>query len=244
MIEWSRTSGATFEPEKTQFVQFTKKRIAQLEALPKLELMGSEIAPKREAKLLGNILDSMLNFSSHAARAAKRGENATLALTRLRGLRPKTARQLFMATVVPVVDYGTPIWWPTASGTVIQRLQRTTRIGAKAIVPTFKTVSRDVVIAEAALEPTQERLYEHIRRHWIKLHTKLKKHLIWSLVDRLHRIKKHQSPLESTALLFKDLDLHGIQTIAAFTKAPWQKRAEVIIKEREQAKRNTGQRLG
>ena len=149
-----------------------------------------------------------------------------------------------MATVIPVVDYGTPIWWLTASGTVIQRLQRTTGIGAKAIVPTFKTASRDVAIVEAALETTQDRLYEHIRRHWIKLHTKPKKHLIWRLVDRLHRIKKHQSPLEMIALLFKDLELNGIQIIAAFTKAPWQKRAEVIIKEREQAKRNTGQRLG
>ena len=74
VVEWNRTSGATFEPEKTQFVHFTKKRVAQLEALPKLELMGSEIVPNSEAKLVGIILDSNLNFSSHAARAAKRGE--------------------------------------------------------------------------------------------------------------------------------------------------------------------------
>ena len=54
--------------------------------------MGIEIQPSIEVKLLGVVFDQKLNFRAHAARAAKRGEKVALALKRLQGIQPKTAR--------------------------------------------------------------------------------------------------------------------------------------------------------
>jgi hypothetical protein len=44
------------------------------------------------------------------ARTAAKGLAAALALKRLKMLSPRTARQLFVATVAPVMDYAANVW--------------------------------------------------------------------------------------------------------------------------------------
>jgi hypothetical protein len=67
-----------------------------------------------------------------------------------------------------------------------------------------------------------DRLYELTRKHWIKLHTKPRKHVYWKLLDRLHRAKEFQSPLEATARMYQHIKINHIETIHAFVKALWQ----------------------
>jgi len=50
-------------------------------------------------------MDYELHYKQHIARTAAKGLAAALALRRLKILSPRTARQLFMATVAPVIDY-------------------------------------------------------------------------------------------------------------------------------------------
>lgn len=64
--------------------------------------------PKEEAKVLGVVLDSGLRYKSHIANTATRGLQAAMALKRLRLLSPSISRQLFGATVAPVIDYASP----------------------------------------------------------------------------------------------------------------------------------------
>ena len=116
--KWSQESGALFEPDKTQLIHFTRRRKQDENELLPLVFMGSEISPVSEIKLLGVMIDRKLSFRSHARRAAKRGEIAAMALQRLKGLNPKTARQIFTATVTPTTDYGAQIWFPGSAGTV------------------------------------------------------------------------------------------------------------------------------
>lgn len=235
---WGRDSGATFESTKTEFIHFTRRPITLAE-LPKLQIMGNEVAPCSELKILGIIFDQGLRFKSHAARAATRGEKAALALGRLKGIRPSTTRQLAIATVTPVVDYGAPTWYPGAAQVVIHRLQRTTRIAAAATTAMFKSAALDVAVAEASFQTTMDRLRERTRRYWINIHTKHKKHRIWRLLDRLQQYKRHRSPLEKMAQMFDTTPASKLQVIKAFTKAPWQPRATVLIQEREEAIRNS-----
>ncbi len=46
-------------------------------------------------------MDAGLKYKEHIAQAATKGLNAAMELQRLRGLTPRTARQLFIATVAP-----------------------------------------------------------------------------------------------------------------------------------------------
>lgn len=218
---WSAASGSTFESDKTKLIHFTRMAKWKTETGPDLRFQDQLIKPVDEVKVLGVVLDRRLSFRAHAARAAKRGERAALALRRLKGLRPQATRQLFLATVAPVIDYGAPIWWPNAQVAVADRLNRTTRLGAIAIAAMYRTASGDAAAAEASIDTSSERQRELVRRYWIKLHTKPLHHLSWKLLRRLHEKKTHRSPLEATAKHFQGIDTKGVQTVDAFTKAPW-----------------------
>jgi hypothetical protein len=55
-------------------------------------------------------MDKELRFRTHVAAKAAKAFKAALALKRLKGLRPSSIRQLFLAIVAPVMDYASPIW--------------------------------------------------------------------------------------------------------------------------------------
>ncbi|KAF5235112.1 hypothetical protein FAUST_7284 [Fusarium austroamericanum] len=127
-LDWERRSGATFEMDKTT-----------------------------QVKILGMIMDSGLKYKEHIARAAAEGLNAAMELQRLRGLTPRTARQLFTATVAPVVDYASNVWMHACKYRRASPVNRIQRIGANAIVGTFLTVATSVTEAEAHIASAQER---------------------------------------------------------------------------------------
>ena len=54
-------------------------------------------------------MDLELQYRSHIADIAAKGLNAALALKRLKAIPPASARQLFNATVVPIVDYASNV---------------------------------------------------------------------------------------------------------------------------------------
>ncbi|KAF2188517.1 hypothetical protein K469DRAFT_767436 [Zopfia rhizophila CBS 207.26] len=57
MVErWCRTSGATFEPDKTQLIHFSRNN-SHHQSEASIRFQGQTITPKREIKLLGLILN-------------------------------------------------------------------------------------------------------------------------------------------------------------------------------------------
>lgn len=80
------------------------------------------MAPSIQVNILGVILDQKLYYKAHIARAFQKGVSAALALKRLKNLRAETARRLFHAKIVPVVDCASPIWSPGLSASLINKL--------------------------------------------------------------------------------------------------------------------------
>jgi len=134
-------------------------------------MKGELIHPQSEVKVLGVILDRKLRFKAHIARAAKKGIVATLALKRLRGTSPKTARRLFTALIAPAINYASPVWLARATRKGINALNVAQRIGAQAIVGAFRTVSLARAKAKASVVPLEERLQKHRNMFWIKANT-------------------------------------------------------------------------
>jgi len=75
-------------------------------------------------------MDTELRYKQYVAKAATKGLIAAMALKRLRMVSPLTARQLFGATVAPVVDYALNIWMHICGGSAIAIMNRVQRIGA------------------------------------------------------------------------------------------------------------------
>lgn len=143
-MDWERRSGATFEGEKTVIIHFTR-RSDRVSTRP-FTIKGEAIAPKETAKILGVIMDSGLRYVQHIGKAATKGLLAAMALKRLRLVSPSTARQLFGATVAPVVDYASNVWMHACGCKGMALINRIQRVGAQAITGAFRTVCYEHVM--------------------------------------------------------------------------------------------------
>ncbi|OAQ57981.1 reverse transcriptase [Purpureocillium lilacinum] len=150
-LEWEKRSGATFEADKTTIIHFT--RMAERNSETAYTIKGQEVKPTSSAKILGVIMDSELRYKEHMARAAAKGLSAAMDLRRLRMASPRMARQLFVATVAPTVDYASNVWSHTCGLREAAWLDKAQRVGAQAITGTFRTVATAVAEAEASIQP-------------------------------------------------------------------------------------------
>ena len=156
-LDWEKRSGATFEAEKTAIIHFTRK--AYKSDTEPFTIKGQAVRPKDHVKILGVVMDAKLKYKEHMARAASKGLKAVMELKRLRGLSPATARQLFAATVAPVVDYASNVWMHEFKYRAASPINRVQRIGAQAIIGTFLTVATSVAEAEAHIATAQNRFW-------------------------------------------------------------------------------------
>ncbi|KAB5515136.1 hypothetical protein GE09DRAFT_1067015 [Coniochaeta sp. 2T2.1] len=102
-------------------------------------------------------MDRELRYKQHIARTVPKGLAAALALKRLKMLFLRTARQLFVATVAPVMDYAANVWMHACGENPLSSLNRAQKIGPLAITGAFRTVATAVAEAEASIPPIRER---------------------------------------------------------------------------------------
>ena len=224
-LNWERRSGATFESEKTSLIHFTrnKERSSNTPILVKEKL----VMPKETAKILGVLMDSGLRYKQHIARTATRGLKAALALKRLRMTSPSTARQLFTATVAPVVDYASNVWMHACQGQAMAALNRVQRIGGQAIIGAFRTVATTVAEAEASIRTISERHADRATSFWMNSRTLPRSHPIPTLKTRV--LQRFTSPLQKIALTHQSIVTEGMETIYEYAIAPWEERIQKVI---------------
>jgi hypothetical protein len=167
-LDWEKRSGAQFEGEKTAIVHFTRNK--QRSSDTPFIVKGETVQPKESVKILGVVMDCELRYRQHIARTAAKGLAAALALRRLKVLSPQIARQLFVATVAPVMDYAASIWMHACRESSLSWLNRAQKIGP---LPsgTFRSVAAAVAEAEASIHPIRERHAQAAIRLWINIHT-------------------------------------------------------------------------
>lgn len=226
-LDWERRSGATFEAEKTAIIHFTRK--AYKSATDPFTIKGQTVKPKDHVKILGVIMDAKLKYEEHIARAAAKGLEAVLQLRRLRGLSVATARQLFISTVAPTVDYASNVWMHAFKGKLVGPINRVQRIGAQAIVGTFLTVATSVAEAEAHIASAQERFWRRATKLWTDIHALPDTNPLRRNTSRMRKFRRqHRSPLYQVAEALKDISMEELETINPYTLAPWEKRALTI----------------
>ena len=197
MEEWEKESSATFKAEKMKLVHFKKRRVISQSSVT---IKGQEVEAKGAVKILRVILDAHLSWSIQITHAATKGKQAALALRRLKGLWPQTAHQLYIATVTPVLDYGSPVWYPLITNRNLGKLEQAQSIGVKAVIGMFHTVALSIAEAEAGVEPIPIRLENHMRQFWLNAHTLPEKHPFWTLKCSIALTNKHFiSPLQAMA---------------------------------------------
>ena len=231
-LDWERRSGASFETEKTAIIHFTRK--AHKSDSEPFTIRGQLVRPKTQVKILGMIMDAGLKYKEHIAQAATKGLNAAMELQRLRGLTPRTARQLFTATVAPVVDYASNVWMHACKYRRASPINRVQRIGANAIVGTFLTVATSVAEAEAHIASAHERFWRRAIKMWTDLHTLPTTNPLRSSTSRIRKFRRYnRSPFYEVAVAFNEIPMEELETINPFTLAPWVEWVQAIVDDRD-----------
>ncbi|EHK19849.1 uncharacterized protein TRIVIDRAFT_193271 [Trichoderma virens Gv29-8] len=174
-------------------------------------------------------MDTRLKYKQHIARAASKGLEAALELTRLRGLPTATARQLFSATVAPIVDYASNIWMHAYRYRNTAPINRVQRIGAQAIVGTFLTVATSIAEIEASIPTALERFWKRAIKLWVDIHTLPKTNPLHRITSRVRKFyRSYRSPFHQVAYRLKDMPLEELESIQPFALKPWEKRVQAF----------------
>jgi ribonuclease HI len=179
-------------------------------------------------------MDSELRYKQQIANAASKGLRAAMALRRLRAASPSTARQLFVATVAPVMDYASSVWMHACRGEATPTMNRVQKVGSQAITGAFSTVATAVGEAEASIQTIRERHAEKATKLWVNLRTLPRTNPLARLGIR--ECQRFTSPLQKIAHAHRGVPTDRMETIQPYVITPWEDRVSATIDlERERA---------
>ena len=133
-----------------------------------------DATPVLVVRWIGIWFDRELTFKQHVITKAAASHRALNALMRLSntecGMSPPAVRQLYLACVVPVGDFGSEIWWKDQIG-LANKLKMVQNTAAQRIMGAFRTTPRNALRNEAALPPIHIRLDYAQARYAVRLLT-------------------------------------------------------------------------
>ena len=151
----------TFEREKTELIHFYHGRTPPTASVT---LQNTIIEPQQFVRWLGIWFDSKLSFAIHMQ---KRLQLANGAIQRLKGLTSPTKglrfnqiRQLYMACVIPILDYGSILYYNKfGTGKMINKYQSLQNMAVRLITGAFHHSPTKALEVEAAIPPTRVRQF-------------------------------------------------------------------------------------
>jgi ribonuclease HI len=227
--KWAQCTGSRFAAGKTELIHFTKKKTEQSNATT-IIMNNREIKPSQSVKLLGVICDQELRWRAHVQRTVKRATVASLAINRLRYLRPAQMRQLYQACVVPKMDYASTVWHnPSKNRWQITALSTVQRSALIRILSSFKTAATQALEVESSLLPTHLRLLKRAQRTMTNLLTLPQTHPIADSIKRAIRSKAPaqerrdiRSQVRKTVRTLELDQLEDMETIGTCPLPPWE----------------------
>lgn len=145
LSRWACNSGLGVNPTKTEMVLFTRKYKNLNFEPPKLN--GVSLCRSKQAKFLGIYLDEKLNWNNNIQERIKKSLNAFYAcnsmIGKTWGINPKMVLWLYKTVVIPILTYGSLVWWEAVRKkhlciklSKIQRLASLNMTGALRTTPT------------------------------------------------------------------------------------------------------------
>ncbi|KAH7563628.1 hypothetical protein BM1_00675 [Bipolaris maydis] len=216
-----------FDIAKTELIHYTKNK--RRKEIP-LELPSKEkIYHKDTIKWLGVYLDNKLSFREHVAIRASQAKTAFNRLGRLanidRGLSPFAIRQLYLACVTSIADYGSPIYWRNQSF-IKDQLQPLHNAACRKVLGVFKTAPAIPTSIEASLPSPAVRLSQTNRKYALRAIQLAPTHPITKAIARLQKTTLQQSkqpnkPRQLRAITSSIPSTKEIEEIISYRFRPW-----------------------
>ncbi|KAF7564239.1 uncharacterized protein PtrM4_153550 [Pyrenophora tritici-repentis] len=180
-----------FDIAKTELIHFTAKKERKERSLQLPD--NTIVEPKDTIKWLGIHIDNRLSFKEHIATRVSQARKAFYRLGRLanieRGLSPKAVRQLYLACVTSVADYGSQIYWKNQSYAT-SLLQSLHNLACRKIIGVFRTSPSLPTSIESGLTSPAIRLNTNNRKYASRAHQLSSNHPIQKAITRITNTDK------------------------------------------------------
>jgi len=227
LYELASENAIEFDLAKTELIHFSKGK-GQKESVQLPD--GTRIEPSTLVKWLGVYFDQGLRFTTHVTTKAASARKAFFSLERLanseRGLSPYAFRQLYLACVASIADYGSIIWWKGQVG-LRTKLQSLQNLGLRKILGAFRTSPITSIELEASLPPIDVRLNATVRQYAFRLAKLAPNHPIntWTTTNlrlpydslKLVQLERIKSSIQGL------VNENALEPIRHFHFAPWSK---------------------
>src|SRR5204863_6645417 len=185
LLQLQNQNNIQFDMEKTELIHFHSKKIDNYQDYI-IQIGNIQIEPKSLVKWLGIWLDSKLNFKEHVEKkivsATQILHQASRLLNIERGLSFQAMRQLYIACIVSVADYGVPIWWDNQNF-LLDKFQKLQNLALRKILGAFKTSPIMAMELEAAIPPPKVRFQKICMNYSLRIMQLFKNHPIRTRVS-------------------------------------------------------------
>ena len=206
VFNWSCTFSSPLEMNKLALVNFShlQAKIAEAEKLTPIQPTPKgnkkhELTAKPQAKLLGVLLDSKLNWTAQHEKVRGIVMKFTAAFRRYTkvasGIQPTKVLRLYNAVAIPRITYAADIWYKPphrqdtkarSTGTVklTRQLELIQRQAAIAITGAMRTTAGDTAIIHANIKPIVIHLKETVLKSYARFSTRPETHLLHSAIQK------------------------------------------------------------
>ena len=162
-----------FDPSKTKLIHFSTRRQAITE---EVKIANLVIKPSPVIRWLGIYFDSKLTFKPHIEKKVNAATSAFLGLQRLgntqTGLSFRALRQLYIACVTSIADYGVQLWWKGLNGLgqkgLLQPFQALQNMATRRILGAFRNSPYKALELETAIPPPGIRFEKACNRYSLR----------------------------------------------------------------------------
>lgn len=237
LVELGKEHSISFDIEKTELIHFFGGKNTPCITLPN----NAILAPSKLVKWLGIHFDSNLKFKNHRSIRTSLAKQMFYRVIRLanitHGLSSFALRQLYIACVTSVADYGSILWWKIncPNKATIRPFEALQNLATKKILGVFKTAPNIPSELEAALPPPHIRLNHASRRYIHRALQLSSKHPIRhevgraiteadEIVELVEALPKADTTISSLVnSIYPLFDFESLERIRPFYFPPWER---------------------
>ena len=167
---WAKNNAVQFDDSKSELIHFGSHKAApdQTITLPN----NTVIKPKTCVRWLGVWLDRKLKFKVHVQTKIATATRTLHSLFRLMnsewGLNAKSGKQLYLACVTSISDYGAEIWWNNQKS-YLAKFRKLQNAALRKILGAFRTSPIEAMQIEAEIPPVEVRLDQKCKNYAIRI---------------------------------------------------------------------------
>ena len=179
LLATAAANGIDFDPAKTELIHFHRKRTLITTGLT---VAGIAVKPAVVVRWLGIWFDSKLTFKPHIEKRLNAANAAYYGLQRLcstthKGMSFRAIRQLYIACITTVADYGIQLWWGSRGQKQrVQQYQKVQNLAIARALGAYKGSPHKALELEAAIPPPNIRFQKLCSSYSIRLLQLLQSH--------------------------------------------------------------------